>query len=131
MKISFENFKFNPFQCKIAIFLDPAFNIYYENNLQNLNTKYYTVEEAYKHLYQIKTKHFSILNLNIRSLNKHFDNLISLLNSLSFDFKIICLTETYCKDIIVPGIFPLFSLYEDVTSVDCVTSVKTAVCYHR
>ena len=30
-----------------------------------------------------------------------------------------------------PGVFPLFSLYGDVTSVDCVTSVKTAVCYHR
>ena len=56
------------------------------------------MEEAYKHLYQIKTKHFSILNLNIRSLNKNFDNLKILLNSLSFDFKIICLTETWCKD---------------------------------
>ena len=47
---------------------DPDFNIYNENNLQNLNTKYYTVEEAHKHIYQIKTKQFSILNLNIRVL---------------------------------------------------------------
>ena len=39
-ELSFENLKFNPFQCKNNILLDnlsdPDFNIYNENNLQNL-----------------------------------------------------------------------------------------------
>ena len=42
-KLNFENLTCNPFQCKNDILLDnlsdPDFNIYNENNLQNLNTK--------------------------------------------------------------------------------------------
>ena len=45
--------------------------------------------------------------------------------------KLLPVLFLFCLGTFVPGIFPLFPLYEDVTSVDCVTSVKTAVCYHR
>ena len=45
--------------------------------------------------------------------------------------KLLPVLFLFCLRTFVPGFFPLFSLYEDGTSVDCVTSVKTAVCYHR
>ena len=45
--------------------------------------------------------------------------------------KLLPVLFLFCLSTFVPGIFSLFPLYEDVTSVDCVTSVKTAVCYHR
>ena len=44
--------------------------------------------------------------------------------------KLLPVLFLFCLSTFAPGIFPLFPLYEDVTSVDCVTSVKTAVCYH-
>ena len=39
-----------------------------------------------------------MLHLNIRSLQKNFDSLLSLLMTLKFEFKVICITETWCYD---------------------------------
>ena len=41
--------------------------------------------------------------------------------------KLLPVLVLFCLSTFAPGIFPLFPLYEDVTSVDCVTSVKTAL----
>ena len=41
---------------------------------------------------------FSMLHLNIRTLQKNFDSLFSLLMTLKFEFKVICITETWCSD---------------------------------
>ena len=40
----------------------------------------------------------SILNLNIRSMNKNFYNFKTMLQKLNFQFSIICLSKTWCKD---------------------------------
>ena len=39
-----------------------------------------------------------MLHLNIRSLQKNFDSLFNLLMTLKFEFKVICITETWCSD---------------------------------
>ena len=39
-----------------------------------------------------------MLHLNIRSLQKNFDSLLNLLMTLKFEFKVICITETWCSD---------------------------------
>ena len=39
-----------------------------------------------------------MLQLNIRSLQKIFDSLLNLLMTLKFEFKVICITETWCSD---------------------------------
>ena len=41
---------------------------------------------------------FSILNVNIRSINKNFDNLKNLLNTLGCCFNIIGCTETHLRN---------------------------------
>ena len=41
---------------------------------------------------------FSVLHLNIRSLNKTFGILKTLLVELNFYFKMICITESWCSD---------------------------------
>ena len=41
---------------------------------------------------------FSMLHLNIRSLQKNFDSLLNLLVTLKFEFEVICITETWCSD---------------------------------
>ncbi|XP_065658504.1 uncharacterized protein LOC136083020 [Hydra vulgaris] len=63
---------------------------------QKIESQYYTVIESSQYLQKNKNS-FSILNINIRSLNKNFENLRFLLDELKHDFKIICLTETWCK----------------------------------
>ena len=39
-----------------------------------------------------------MLHPNIRSLQKNFDSLFNLLMTLKFEFKVICITETWCSD---------------------------------
>ena len=39
-----------------------------------------------------------MLHLNIRSFQKNFDSLLNLLMTLKFEFKVICITETWCSD---------------------------------
>ena len=39
-----------------------------------------------------------MLQLNIRSLQKIFDSLLNLLMTLKFEFKVTCITETWCSD---------------------------------
>ena len=39
-----------------------------------------------------------VLHLNVRSLNQNFESLKELLTTIKFEFKVICLTEAWCKD---------------------------------
>ncbi|MBY0580085.1 MAG: hypothetical protein K2P53_00155, partial [Rickettsiales bacterium] len=62
----------------------------------NFESKYYTVWESSQYLKKNKEA-FSILNINIRSLNKNFENLKLFLDEIKHNFSIICITETWCK----------------------------------
>ncbi|XP_065645264.1 uncharacterized protein LOC136075756 [Hydra vulgaris] len=62
----------------------------------SLESKYYTVWESAQYLKKNKEA-FSILNINIRSLNKNFENLKFFLDEIKHKFSIICITETWCK----------------------------------
>ena len=39
-----------------------------------------------------------MLHLFIRSLQKNFDTLFTLLMTVKFEFKVICITEAWCSD---------------------------------
>ena len=48
----YEDLKFNPFQSNSILidnFSDPDYNLFNESNLQNLDTPYYSVDEASEH----------------------------------------------------------------------------------
>lgn len=62
--------------------------------LDNLNDQ--NEDNIIKHLQTRKNDKFSLLNINIRSIAKNFDNLKSMLHELKFSFQIICVTETWC-----------------------------------
>ena len=65
------------------------------NNIKKdaFNTKYFTQNIAAPIVDKIKD--FSILNVNIRSMQKNFGSLKSLINSITTKFDIISLTETW------------------------------------
>ena len=59
---------------------------------------FYAVEEPVTSLKEFNDKTFSVLHLNVRSLNQNVESLKELLTTIKFEFKIICLTETWCTD---------------------------------
>ena len=75
---------------------DPDENFFNAFNFKD--SQYFTPEESSRNLNNFDKSSFSMLHLNIRSLQKKFDNLFSLLITLKFEFKVICITETWFSD---------------------------------
>ena len=68
------------------------------NTFSIKDSQYFTPEESTRNLNHFGKSSFSMLHLNIRSLQKNFDSLFNLLMTLKFEFKVICITETWCSD---------------------------------
>ena len=86
---------------RIADFESIAFRTFdFERILNNdiQDSQYFTPEESPRNLNHFDKSSFSMLHLNIRTLQKNFDSLFSLLMTLKFEFKVICITETWCSD---------------------------------
>ena len=62
------------------------------------DSQYFTPEKSTRNLSHFGKSSFSMLHLNIRSLQKNFDSLFDLLMTLKFQFKVICITETWCSE---------------------------------
>ena len=65
------------------------------NTNQFSDTNYFTIEETRSKLSCCDNKSFSIRHLNIRSFKKNLDKLVNFVATLSFNFKVICVTETW------------------------------------
>ena len=63
-----------------------------------LNTPYILPEELQKFLGDDKDENVSVLHLNIRSINKNFENFKMFLSNLNLSFSIICFSETWLND---------------------------------
>ena len=98
---NFENLKYDPLENSGNILLenssDPDLH-FYNTNIQNLNTPYILPEELQKFLGHDKDENVSILNLNIRSINKKFENFKMFLSNLNFSYRIICFSDTWLND---------------------------------
>ena len=71
--------------------IDPGIN-YIDSKCQ-LNSRYYTEEEFNDSLKF--NDNFFILHLYIRSIPTHFNEIVSYLDTLNIDFKVITLSETW------------------------------------
>lgn len=58
----------------------------------NFSCKYYTEDET-KRLADCNTLHFSLMHMNIRSMNKNWNQFISLKSTVDHDFDVFALTE--------------------------------------
>ena len=91
---TFENLAFNPVNLEIVLLKENLF----KESLTDLDTKYFFPETLPDYFQRTTNKNFSILHLNIRSLQKHFDVFKSFLSHLNFIFKVICLSKTWLHD---------------------------------
>ena len=75
----------------------PGQNFTTDDFLSNsIESKYYTPATFLNQKFSKKS--FSLIHLNISSLQRHFDELITLLSLLDHSFDIICITETRLHD---------------------------------
>ena len=84
---NFENLRFDPFGFDNALLNntnDPDENIL--NNLNQIDSVFYAVEEAATDLKKFSDKTFSVLYLNVRSLNQNFESLKELLTTITSFF---------------------------------------------
>lgn len=68
---------------------------FFQNQIKS--TKYFSLVDLQSFSLE-SNQNFSILHLNIRSLKKNFESFKSFIPKLNFQFSIICLTETWCRD---------------------------------
>ena len=97
-KGEFENKTFSPFDLQNLLLNnnnDPDDNFF--NTSQFSDTNCFTIEETESKLSCCDNNYFSILYLNIRRFRKNFDKLVNFLATLSFNFKVICVTEIWCS----------------------------------
>ena len=76
---------------------DPDKNFFNEK-LQQIDSPHFSVENFIAMYEQLKKDNFSILHLNIRSLNANIDNFREFLGSLNGNFSVIVLTESWCDE---------------------------------
>ena len=63
-----------------------------------VRSPYYTIDELSCACNSLLKNSFSILQINIKSMNKSFEILQEYVNVVKGKFRIIALTETWCKD---------------------------------
>ena len=95
----FESQFFHPFPVNEELQnneLDPDVN-YYLDEISSLDTKYYVPDEVKDQLKSLQLNSFSVFNLNIRSMKKHFEAFQDFIQSLNFKFSAICLSEPWLQ----------------------------------
>ena len=87
---NFETFSCNRFMAKeiLSFEFDPEVNFY--ENISSLDTDDFSVKHSINN-----KNYFSMLHVNIRSVNKHFENFNELFSSPKLSFSSLCLLETW------------------------------------
>ena len=76
---------------------DPGLN-FFNDHSEAASLPYYTIDEISCASNSLLKNSFSILQINIRSMNKNFEKLQEYLNVVKGKFSIIGLTDTWCND---------------------------------
>ena len=75
---------------------DPETNFFNDTDLINLNTQYFNDEEAKQQIQNLNCEQaFSLIHINIRSLNANIDKLKTFLYKLKHQFSLVCITESW------------------------------------
>ena len=91
---SFATMCFNPFLANDSLNVsnqDSDVNFY--NNISSLESNYLSPREIDENFKNLSTELFSVLHLNIRSVNKNFKAFQDFHKSLNTKFCIVCLTN--------------------------------------
>ena len=94
---SFESPKYNilddPEDTLLDNSCDPDSN-YFNTEIKNFDTPYLIPEECHSQFKNHMSYGLSFLHINIRSINKNFQNFKLFFSTLGFTFSVICFSET-------------------------------------
>ena len=96
---NFVNLTFNTFD-KENILLNDSFDpdCTFFNKHRFTDTTYFTPETSKAMIKETNNISFSVLQPNIRSLNKIFQRLKNLLGEINSCLKVLCITESWCSN---------------------------------
>ena len=94
--INFESLLYNPFsihESSINSEHDPDINFY--QDISSLETHYCSPNDFQNNFQCFLKDSFSVLHLNIRSMNKNFESFKEFYLTINFKFSIFCFSETW------------------------------------
>ena len=71
---------------------------FFNDKLQEIDSPYFSLENIAAISEKLNRNNFSILHLNIRSLNKNIDDFREFLASFKGSFSVIVLTKSWCDE---------------------------------
>ena len=108
---SFESLSYKPFSVDgnltVNAELDPDFNFF--QNI-SLDTQYFNIDDAKTFVNNnISSDAFSVLQINIRSMQKNFEKFQEFFKTLKFNFSTVCLSKTWCDSLDSTKKFELYA----------------------
>ena len=97
---NFENIVFDLFDSQNVLRdenNDPDVN-FFNKKSEVVNSPYYNVDKFYSSSQNLLKNSFSVLHINIRSMNKNFEKLCAYLSHVKRNFSVVAFTETRCSD---------------------------------
>ena len=96
---NFESMFFNPFytkECFVDNDQDPDVNFYHDVSM--LDTQYLMPDKFKTDFKDFSKNAFSVLRLNVSSMNKNFEAFTEFYSKLNHMFSIICFSETWASE---------------------------------
>ena len=97
--INFESMFLNPFstrECIVDNDHDPDVNFYHDVSM--LDTQYLMPDKFKTNFKDFSKNSFSVVHLNIRSINKNFEVFTEFYLKLNYIFSVICFSETWASE---------------------------------
>ena len=100
--INFESLLYNPFRKSIhesSINSEHHPDINFHQDISSLETHYCIPNDFKNNFKSFLKDSFSVLHLNITSMNKNFEPFKEFYSKIKFKFSIVCFSETWVDDI--------------------------------
>ena len=97
---TFGNFEYKLFSFQSILSSDnnDPDKIFFNDKLQEIDSPYFSLENFTAISEKLNRNNFSLLHLNIKSLNKNIDDFREFITSFKGSFSVIVLTESWCDE---------------------------------
>ena len=99
---SFESLSYKPFSVdgNLAVNVELDADVDFFQNISSLDTQYFNIDNTKTFVNNnISSNSFSVLHVNIRSMQKNFEKFQEFFKTLKFNFSAVCLSETLCDSL--------------------------------
>ena len=98
----FESLSYKPFPVdgNLTVNAEQDLDVYFFQNITSLDTQYFNVDDDKTFVNNnISSESFSVLHINITSIQRNFEKFQEFFKTLKFNFSAVCLSETWCDSL--------------------------------